>query len=58
LTFEGGYRLYPNIKGHLWKIEAKEGNNTWDLDIDEFTGKPASAKISGFWGAIGFIVSI
>ena len=58
MTFEAGYRSYPHINGGLWTIEAQEGDETWELDIADFTNKPPAAKILGLWWSVGFIISL
>lgn len=58
LTIDAGYRLYPNITDLLWKVKAEEGSKSWELDLDEFEGKPPSAKIMGFWLAAGVVINL
>jgi len=58
LTIDAGYRLYPNITGILWKLEAEDIGKTWELDLDEFEGKPPSAHIFGLWTAVGIVINL
>ncbi len=58
LSFDVGYRLYPDVSGSLWLIEAVEGDDTWELDNNKLIIQPPDAKISGLWYALGFIVSL
>ena len=55
---EGGYRMYVPIKDGLWGIEAREGSETWEMEIDEFDVKPGPADISGVWFTAGISYSL
>ena len=58
LNIDGGYRLYPDISGDMWTIEAEHDGDTWELQANEFLAEPPDAKISGLWYSIGFIFSL
>ena len=58
INFEGGYRLYVPVKDSMWGIEARDGGNTWQMEIDEFEAKPGKADISGLWFTLGFSYSL
>lgn len=58
LSFEGGYRLYAPIEGDRWRVEARDGDESWEMEIDEFSTKPGPADITGAWFALGVILSL